>query len=67
MAYARAKGKPVIGVRTDFRDGEVQGLNIMAAGICSTIIKLPSTASSIGEVAEQVVKALGGAAISDVV
>ncbi len=60
IAYARAKGKPVIGVRTDFRDGEVQGLNIMTAGICSSIIKLPSTTSSIGEVAENVVKALHG-------
>jgi nucleoside 2-deoxyribosyltransferase len=60
IAYARAKGKPVIGVRTDFRDGEVQGLNIMTAGICSSIIKLPSTTSSICEVAENVVKALQG-------
>src|SRR5208283_54012 len=39
IAYARAKGKPVIGVRTDFRDGEIHGLNIMTAGICSNVIK----------------------------
>ena len=37
IAYARAKGKPVIGVRTDFRDGEVHGLNVMTAGICSSV------------------------------
>jgi len=61
MAYARAKGKPVIGVRTDFRDGEVHGLNIMAAGICTSLIRLPSTCSSIGEIAERMVKALQGA------
>ena len=42
IGYARAKGKPVIGVRTDFRDGEVHGLNIMTAGICTSLIKLPS-------------------------
>jgi nucleoside 2-deoxyribosyltransferase len=59
IAYARAKGKPVIGVRTDFRDGEIHGLNIMTAGICSAIIKLPSTSSTLGEVAEKIVAALG--------
>ncbi|MGA2259149.1 MAG: nucleoside 2-deoxyribosyltransferase [Thermoguttaceae bacterium] len=62
IGYARAKNKPVIGVRTDFRDGEVHGLNIMTAGICSSLIKLPSTSTSITEVAENVVKALDGTA-----
>ena len=60
IAYARAKGKPVIGVRTDFRDGEIHGLNIMTAGICSSIIKLPSTSTSVAEIAERVVQALNG-------
>ncbi len=60
LAYARAKGKPVIGVRTDFRDGEVHGLNVMTAGICSSLVRLPSTSGSIGELAEKVVEALGG-------
>ncbi|MGO9108941.1 MAG: nucleoside 2-deoxyribosyltransferase [Thermoguttaceae bacterium] len=60
IGYARAKGKPVIGVRTDFRDGEVHGLNIMTAGICSSLIKLSSTSSSISEVAESVVRELNG-------
>jgi nucleoside 2-deoxyribosyltransferase len=58
IGYARAKGKPVIGVRTDFRDGEIHGLNIMTAGICSALVKLPSTSTTIGEIAEKVVKAL---------
>jgi nucleoside 2-deoxyribosyltransferase len=58
VAYARAKGKPVIGVRTDFRDGEIHGLNIMTAGICSALIKTPSTSSTLGEIAEKVVAAL---------
>ena len=56
IGYARAKGKPVIGVRTDFRDGEVHGLNIMTAGICSAIVKLPSTCGTISGVAEKVVE-----------
>jgi nucleoside 2-deoxyribosyltransferase len=58
IAYAHAKGKPVIGVRTDFRDGEIHGLNIMTAGICSAIVKLPSTTCTIADVAEKVVEAL---------
>lgn len=58
IGYARAKGKPVIGVRTDFRDGDMQGLNIMTVGLCSAIIKLPSTSHTICEVAEKVVEAL---------
>jgi nucleoside 2-deoxyribosyltransferase len=58
MGYAHAQRKPVIGVRTDFRDGEIHGLNIMTAGICSTIVKLPSTSNSIDQVAEKVVEAL---------
>jgi nucleoside 2-deoxyribosyltransferase len=58
IGYARAQGKPVIGVRTDFRDGEMHGLNAMAAGVCSTLIKLPSTSSSIRQIAERVVQDL---------
>jgi hypothetical protein len=58
MAYARARGKPVIGVRTDLRDGEVHGLNIMTAGICTSLIKLSAVSSSIGEIAEKVVREL---------
>jgi nucleoside 2-deoxyribosyltransferase len=58
IGYAHAKGKPVIGVRTDFRDGEIHGLNIMTAGICATLIKLPSITSTTSQVAEKVVAAL---------
>ena len=31
IGYARALGKPIIGIRTDFRDGEVHGINVMSA------------------------------------
>ena len=65
-AHARAKGKPVIGVRTDFRDGEVHGLNLMTAGICSSLIRLPATATSIGEIAEKVVRELNSVAVNGV-
>jgi len=58
IGYARARGKPVIGVRTDFRDGEIHGLNIMTAGICTAIINLPSTTNALGDVAEKIVALL---------
>jgi nucleoside 2-deoxyribosyltransferase len=58
IAYARAKNKPVIGVRTDFRPGDVHGLNIMTAGICTAIVKLPSTAGTVGQVATQIIEQL---------
>ncbi len=58
IGYAQAKGKPIIGIRTDFRDGDIQGLNVMSVGACSAIIKLPLTNGSLGEVAKKVVDAL---------
>ena len=58
IGYARARGKPVIGVRTDFRDGEVHGLNIMTGRSCTAIVRLASTSTSVGEIAEGIVKAL---------
>ncbi len=58
LAYAHAKGKPVVGVRTDFRDGEINGLNIMTAGMCRSLIELPSNRCGLAQVAEQIVNAL---------
>jgi nucleoside 2-deoxyribosyltransferase len=58
IAYAHAKGKPVIGVRTDFRDGEIHGLNVMTAGICTALIKLPANTCTIDQLAEKVVEEL---------
>lgn len=58
IGYARALGKPIIGVRTDFRDGDIHGINVMSVGACSAIIKLPSTSGSLEEVAEKIVEAL---------
>ena len=58
LAYARAKGKPVVGVRTDFRDGEIDGVNIMTAGTCTAFVKMPSTSCTMPQLAEAIVKAL---------
>lgn len=39
MGYAYAKGKPVLGVRTDYRPGAEQGVNIMCARSCRTVAR----------------------------
>ena len=38
VGYARASGKPVVGVRTDYRQSQVKGLNVMLAEGCSVVI-----------------------------
>jgi Nucleoside 2-deoxyribosyltransferase len=39
MGYAYARGKPVLGVRTDFRPGAEHGVNIMLSRSCRTFIR----------------------------
>ncbi|MEI8374472.1 MAG: nucleoside 2-deoxyribosyltransferase [Planctomycetota bacterium] len=58
MGYAKAKGKLVIGVRTDFRSGEDRGLNLMVSNICSHLIILHSTSTTLEELAEEVARVL---------
>jgi nucleoside 2-deoxyribosyltransferase len=38
IGYAYAKGKPVIGIRTDFRKNQDRGLNIMLANACTRYV-----------------------------
>jgi nucleoside 2-deoxyribosyltransferase len=40
--YAFAKGLPVVGVRTDFRDNQERGLNIMLARACAALVHRPA-------------------------
>jgi len=47
--YAFAIGKPVLGVRTDFRASEDRGLNAMLSQSCADIVYFPSTNESISE------------------
>jgi nucleoside 2-deoxyribosyltransferase len=42
MGYAHARGLPVLGVRTDFRDGQEAGVNLMLARGCNRIVHLPN-------------------------
>ncbi|MDR0363180.1 MAG: nucleoside 2-deoxyribosyltransferase [Planctomycetota bacterium] len=39
VGYAYARGKPVIGLRTDFRPGAEHGLNIMLSRSCRFLIR----------------------------
>ena len=38
MGIAYAAGKPIIGVRSDFRASEDRGLNLMVSNICTALI-----------------------------
>lgn len=38
IGYARAKDKPVVGIRTDFRASEEHGLNLMVSRTCTRLI-----------------------------
>jgi nucleoside 2-deoxyribosyltransferase len=41
LGYAFAKGKPIVGIRTDFRNCEDRGLNLMVANVCTRLIQEP--------------------------
>ena len=42
VGYAVARGKPVIGVRTDFRESQERGMNLMLSQGCTDIVHRPS-------------------------
>ena len=39
MGYARARGVPIIGVRTDYRESQDRGLNIVLAQGCDELLR----------------------------
>jgi nucleoside 2-deoxyribosyltransferase len=41
LGYAYARGKPIVGVRTDFRASEDRGLNLMVSHICAHLLTGP--------------------------
>lgn len=63
VGYAVAKGKPVIGIRTDYRDSQERGMNLMLSRGCSAIVHRPAfdedfdaLAKDIGRKLKQVMK-----------
>ncbi len=57
--YAYAHGKPVVAVRTDFRGGEDQGLNLMLRRSADAILERPATDEDLDALAADIVAALG--------
>ena len=68
IGYAKGLGKKVIGVRTDFRGSQEQGLNVMVARMCDHLVAAPSTTATLAQLAGQIVKTLtdGAATFSPV-
>lgn len=56
MGLAYAQGKPIIGVRTDFRSLEDRGLNLMVSYACSRLIWQPT--KDMEDLATEIVKAI---------
>ena len=61
LGYAYAMKTPIVGVRTDFRISEEQGLNLMLSNICSTLILDVSSDMSglVNAVIKAIVKHIG--------
>jgi nucleoside 2-deoxyribosyltransferase len=56
MGIACERGIPIIGVRTDYREGQDRGANLAVAGACAQILR----EMSFGEDLDQLVKDLAG-------
>jgi nucleoside 2-deoxyribosyltransferase len=62
VGYASARGKPVVGVRTDFRQNQERGLNIMLSRACTRLL----LEMSFGEDNEQLVRDLVGKIVATI-
>lgn len=58
VGYAFAKGIPVVGVRTDFRQNQELGLNIMLSRACAAFVYRPSFAEDVEGLARDIARAL---------
>ena len=45
VGYAFAKGKPIVGIRTDFRELEDHGVNLMLSKSCSSFVRIKDETS----------------------
>ncbi len=52
--YAYALGKPIVGVRTDLRASEDEGVNAMLRRTCTGFVKHPATAESLTKLAAKI-------------
>ncbi len=56
LGYAYSLGKPIVGVRTDFRVSEDRGMNLMVSHVCGALIL--ETRSDLESLARKVCEAL---------
>ncbi len=56
VGYAIAKGKPVIGVRTDYRASQESGCNLMLSRGCTALVYRPSFDENVTALAKDVAR-----------
>ncbi len=56
MGVAHERGLPIIGVRTDYRESQQKGVNLIVAGVCTEVLR----EMSFGEDPEQLARDLAG-------
>jgi nucleoside 2-deoxyribosyltransferase len=62
MGYAHASGKPIVGVRTDFRQSQERGVNLMVSRPCAEFVCRMSFNESVEALADDVAKKIGAVA-----
>ena len=62
MGVALERGIPIIGVRTDYRESQDRGVNLVIAAACTQLLR----SMSFGEDVEQLVKDLAGKIVAAV-
>ena len=60
MGYAKARGKLIIGIRTDFRKSQDRGSNIMVAGACSRLVVRSSVDVTLEDIVREVARIIVG-------
>lgn len=58
VGYAVAKGKPVIGIRTDYRASQEMGCNLMLSRGCTAMVHRPSFDENLDALGKDVVRKL---------
>ena len=59
VGLANGKGIPVIGIRTDYRNGQAMGVNLMIANGCSEVVRQYSFGEDLSQLARTIVRKLG--------
>lgn len=58
MGYAYALGKPIVGLRTDFRKQQERGVNLMLSRGCHAFVHLPNSNEHLDEVIPELARAV---------